>query len=377
MRQRERRHPFDEERPASRLHLRVALHREPAPPPGAVDPPFRWSDVLEDAPPGEAERGPPVWCVMGTEVVHAGIRVENVLLVRRLERGIVDVEDRLCVTQRAFAPVIEMEREGVGAKLEDARAAAITRAQNGSHPVDTAIHHVTAAGIGALRRVTRGSATLPDKFAHGARRAAAALATPDARRQFWKGLVDPNDLTAHQKAVTLFIGLSGIAAALVVAHFAVTLILPDLARPWRAMFLLFLYGFATSIGAPLPIEPVLLPAARALGPPLAIAVTLLAKVLAAWMVFFLGDEVNDKLRATAEKRPWVGRALDRSERFARRFGPWAVAFFIAIPGLPDVIALYVFGSLHMRLWKFLLGVAIGGAILYTGVTYGLLALLPG
>lgn len=377
MRQREKRHPFDDERPASRLQLRVALHREPAPPPGAVDPPFRWGDVLEGEPPGEAERGPPVWCVPGIEVVHAGIRVENALLVRSLERGIIDVEDRLCVTQRAFAPVIEMEREGVGAKLEDARAAAITRAQSVSHPVDTAVHHATAAALGGARRMTRGVATLPDKLAHGARRAAVSLATPDARRQFWRGLVDPNDLTAHQKAVTLFIGLSAIAAALVVAHFAVTLIVPDFARPWRSMFLLFLYGFATSIGAPLPIEPVLLPAARALGPFLAIGVTLLAKVLAAWMVFFLGDEVNDKIRASAQKRPWVGRALDRCEAFARRFGLWAVSFFIAIPGLPDVVALYVFASLHMRLWKFLLGVAIGGAILYTSVTFGLLALLPG
>jgi membrane protein YqaA with SNARE-associated domain len=279
------------------------------------------------------------------------------------------------VTTRALAPFIETERAMVGAKLEEAKASALERAQEADHPVAALPHHAKARAAGALRSFTRGFATVPDRLSNAARRAYVFLSTPDGRQRFRKGIVDPHDLTAEQKAVTLFVGTCAVLAALVVAHFIVTLAAPDMARPWRTQFFLFLYGFVTSVGVPLPIEPVLIPAALSIGPVLAIVTTLLAKIVAGWMVFFLGDEVNDKLREKAEKKPWVRKGLDWSERFAERFGIFAVALFIATPGLPDLVALYIFGSLRMRLWKFLLGVAIGGAVLYTAVTFGLLALL--
>jgi membrane protein YqaA with SNARE-associated domain len=367
---------FDLERPGSRLRVRVSLHAEIAPAAGFVDPPFRWEDVLDGGPPSAEERGPPIWCVPAGEMLSVGDRVENVVLVcADPHTRAVELEDALYVTARALAPAIETEREVVGVKLEEARRAAEMRAADADHPIAERVHRMHAKLVGGARSFTRGLVSAPDRLANRIRRAAALLSTPEGRTRVRRGMVDPNDLTPEEKAVTLTVGIAAVFAALVVAHFAVTLAVPDLARPWRTMFFLFLYGFVTSLGLPLPIEPALLPAAMSIGPIVSIVTTVVAKVLAAWMVFFVGDEVNDRLRARAEESPRFARFMDASERFAQRFGLVAVAAFIATPGLPDAVALYVFGSLHMRLWRFLVGVAIGGLVLYTALTYGLLALL--
>lgn len=373
MLQRREPHAFDTEQPGSRLTLRVALHNESAPAGGIVDPPFRWSDVLHERPPGDAERGPPAWCVQGPALVAADVRVENPLLVRVID-GRIDVEDRLAITRRALAPFIETERQLVGLRLHEAKVAAQQRAEDADHRGEELVHRGTARFLGGVRALTRGIASVPDRVTNASRRAYAFLSTPDGRRRFRAGLVDPHALTAEQKAVTLFVGVCTILGGLAVAHFAVTLAAPDLARPWRTLFFLFLYGFVAALGLLMPIEPALLPAALSVGPVPSIVTALCAKVLAAWMVFFLGDEMGHRLRRRAQTRPMLARALDASERFAERFGVLAVAAFLAIPGAPDAIALYVFGSLHMRLWRFLLGVAIGGAILYTGIVFGFLAL---
>lgn len=371
--QHQRRHPFDEARPGSLVALRVSLHNEIAPAGGVVDPPFRWDDVLHVFPPGAEERGPPAWCEHAPAVLTAEARVENAVLVSLVD-GRVEIEDRLAVTTRALAPMIVSERETVGARLEQAKAAAHQRADEADHRVEELIHRGIASLFAGMRAVTRGVASVPDRVANASRRAYAFLSTPEGRRRFRAGLTDPHALTAEQKAVTLFVGVCAILGGLALLHFAVTLAAPDLARPWRTLFFLFLYAFVAAVGLPMPIEPALLPAALLVGPWPAIAATLCAKVLAAWMVFFLGDEVGHRLRHEAERRPWLARLVGWSERFAERFGVLAVATFLAIPGAPDAIALYVFGSLHMRLWKFLLGVAIGGLILYTGLAFGLLAL---
>lgn len=373
---------------------RVSLHADPAPSSGIVDPPFRWDDILEDERPGEEERGPPVYCIPCGELLAAGTRIECTLLVTSYrERGFVhiEVEDRLCVTERALSGAIETERAGVGARIETSRTRHEGLARHGRvlareawrTRVFTSIvlwlvagyHQVVATLLETLRALTRGLASLPDRVGTHTRRAAEFLSTPDGRRRFRRGLVDPHSLSGEQKAVTLFVGVSTVLATLVVLHFLVTLAAPQLAVPWRTVFFLFLYGYVSSLGVPLPVEPALFAASLSIGRIPTIGITVTAKVLAAWMVFFLGDEVNERMRKRAKDKPWFGRFLAASERFARRFGIFAVAAFLTVPGLPDAIALYIFGSLHMRLHHFLFGVAIGGTILYTAVLFGLFHLL--
>lgn len=382
----------DEPFAAQRGLVRVALETDVAPAPGALDPPFRWEDVLDGLPPGERERGPPRYCVVAGEIFAGTWRVEDAVVVIAHEGGDVEVEDRLCVTRRALAGMLHAEREVVGARLDQAQQAGDAAAHRGreaarrlarrSPPLGQAAHWLVAAlhqaaswMLGGARGVTRGLAALPDRVEASARRARALLATPEGRKRIWLGLQDPRTLDRHDKAVTLFLGTLAILGTLLLVHLVVTLATPWEAVPWRATVALFVYGYVSSVGIPLPWEPALIAGTLALGPWQAIAVAIVAKLVAGYMVFFVGDEVNEKLEARAARSPRFARFVAWSERFARRFGVLAMALFIATPGLPDAIALYVFGSLRMPIRRYLLGIAIGAFVLDVAVVFGVLKLL--
>ena len=373
---------------------RVSLRFEAAPPEGIVQAPHVWDDLLHDDAPWHRAPAPPVLCLPGPELFEGGVRIELPLLVTGAEDG-PWLEDRVAVTGRVLANVIETERERVGALVQQASTRSQHLRQRGvrkGHALrrqggplaflglllawaSRLLHRVADALLRGVRGLSKGVISTPDRIRTGWTRMTVFLATPTGRRRFREGLKDPRALTPHQKAVTLFAGVGAIVVALVVLHVAVTLILPQHAVAWRRVFLLFIYAFITSLGPPLPLEPVILGASIYVGRIITLGIVVGAKVLAAWMVFFLGDEVNDRLREQSATRPWLGRVLDVSEAFARRFGVFALATFIAVPGLPDVIALYVFGTLQMRLPQFLVGVFIGSLILNTVILYGVGSLL--
>ena len=374
--------------------MRVSLRFETAPPEGPVQAPHVWDDLLHHGAPWHGPRPPPTWCVPGPEMFEGGLRIELPLLVTATDAGPV-LEDRVSVTGRVLAGAIETERARMGAfvqqaasRTEDIKHRGVQkgralRRRGGPVALVGALlawlarifHRVAEASLRGLRGLTRGTASTPDRLRVGWTRATTFLATPTGRKRFREGLMDPRNLSPAQKAVTLFTGVGIIVASLIVLHFAVTLIIPQHAVAWRRVFLLFVYAFITSLGPPLPLEPILLGASIYVGPLVTLAIVVTAKVLAAWMVFFLGDEVNDKLREQSQTKPWIGRMLDWSEAFARRFGVFALATFIAVPGLPDVIALYLFGTLQMTLPKFLAGVFVGSLILNTIILYGVGSLL--
>lgn len=374
--------------------LRVSLRTDRPPTEGLVPAPYAWEDLLEGEAPRQLPSAPPVCCLPGPEIVDGGLRLEPVLLVTATPEGPL-MEDRLCVTGRALANAIETERARMGALVDTAaersrrmrdrgvrRGRALRRHGGPLALVGLALawaarllHRLSDALLRGARGFTRGLIAFPDRVRAGTARATSFLATPAGRRRFAEGLKDPRNLSPQQKAVTLFTTLGAFVVGLVLLHALVTLALPQHAVAWRRMFLLFVYSFVTSLGPPLPLEPILLGASIYVGREVALATVVLAKVSAGYLVFFLGDEVHDKLRAEAAHRPWLAKVMDLSVRFAQRFGVVALATFIAVPGLPDVIALYVFGTLQMTLRQYLLGVAIGSFILNTIILYGVGSLL--
>ena len=187
--------------------------------------------------------------------------------------------------------------------------------------------------------------------------------------------MDPRALTAQQKAITLFVGTIALVVGFLFLNVVVTLAAPSIARPWRFALLLFGYGYVSSLGVPLPWEPVVAASGVLLGIAPTIVIAVLAKLVAGYMVFYLGDEVNERLERRAAKSPYFARFVGWSERFARKYGVFAMALFIGTPGLPDAIALYVFGSLRMPLRKYLLGIALGAAALDLFVIFGVTRLL--
>lgn len=374
--------------------VRVSLRAERTPAEGVVPQTFEWDDLLDGEPPHEGPRTPPSFCVPGPDVFEGGLRIEMALLVQAVPEGVPLLEDRLCVTGRVLASAIDAERARVGAFVNKAstrshrfrqRAAARARRMR-RHGGPAAIvgamlawlsrllHRVANGALRAMRAITRGVIAFPDWVRAGGSRATAFLATPSGRRRFWEGVKNPRNLPPQQKAVTLFVALGVLTAGLVLVHALVTLILPQHAVAWRRVFLLFVYSFVTSMGPPFPLEPALLAAVVYVGKLPTLATVLAAKVLAAWMVFFVGDEIHDKLQELSARKPWFNKFLAKSEEFARRWGIATMAAFIATPGLPDVVALYIFGTLHMKLTHYLAGVFIGALILNSIVLWGVAAL---
>lgn len=310
---------------------KVSLHTEPPPHEGVVREPLRWDDLMRTPPPPR----PVEYCAIGSEIRAGAQLVEEALLVRVGPAGRLELEHRACVVERVLGDAIE------------------------SQPT----------------RVARRAVALPDRIVQSARRAGAALGSP-RRRQILAGLVDPRPLGARDKAAAFFLVASSLVAFGLVLHAIVTLAFPDLARPWRAGVALFAYALVNSLGIPfLPLEPAIVAGVALLGRGATVLVALCAKILAAWLALFVGDEVHDRGLKKLEKREWGRKLVAASERFAERFGLIAVAVFIALPGFPDFIAIYAFASLGMPLWKYLTGVALGGAILYTALAYGAEALL--
>ena len=331
-----------------RTRSRVSLTRGDVPVLGFHPSAFLWRDVLgSEKPP----RPPLAYCVPAPPIVAGADRVEQAVLVRVEAGGEVVLEHRLGVHERAFAGAIAAERARVAPALVELRPRWLAR---------------------GVRSVTRGAATLPDRARRAVRKASAFLATPAGRARLRRGLVDPRALTGEEKAVTLFLGTGTLVVAILLAHVLVTLARPELAPAWRAGVLLFAWGYAGSLGAPLPWEPALLAGALALGAAVAVVVGLAAKLAAGYMVFFVGEAVNEKMEARAARAPRFARFLGWSERFASRFGLFAIALFIATPGLPDAIALYAFGALRMPSWKFFLGLALGALALDAALLLGAL-----
>lgn len=326
--------------------------------------PYRWDDLLRTPPPQQLRDRVRAYCLPGPEVVAGSQRVEHALVLSWDEEGHrLVMEHRMAVEERMLAGAILAERDAVGARLDQLT----THAEANATPrVARAVGWVAAR----IRSLTRGTATLPDRLGRHAAKAREFLSTSTGRQRFREGLRDPRSLTGEQKAVTLFVLSVGVVSALLVAHLAVTLTAPALTAAWRTGLFLFVYGYITSLGVPLPWEPVVLATALALGAMATFIVAVLSKLVAGYMVFFLGEAVNDKLEKRATKSAWFAKFLQWSERFASRFGILAMALFIGLPGLPDAIALYVFGSLRMPMWKYLVGIAIGASVLDTLVIFG-------
>ncbi|HWG90803.1 MAG TPA: VTT domain-containing protein [Candidatus Thermoplasmatota archaeon] len=381
------------------MATRVALARGESPLPGLQPEPRYWDNLVEEACARSPYAAGRRYVVKGPEITEGGLRIGFDLLVGILDEtdetlSCIEVEDRVSVATRALAGAIEAERASVGRFVARARRrgdrvfrahqrrARRLRAEGGPKTalgnllqnvvlLERRVWHATLTGV---RKTTKTATGFPDAVRARLRMAGALLATEDGRRRVRYGLTHPQDLATHEKAVVLFLGTLTLLFTLIVAHFAVTLAVPSFAETWRTGFLLFLYAYIQSLGLPLPIEPLIIYSGTVLGIIPTVATAVAAKIAAGWMAFFLGDEVNDRLHAKKDQSPRYAKFLAWSERFANKYGLLAMAVFIAIPGFPDAVALYVFGSLGMSLRRYLLGIALGATALYTAVLLGVAAL---
>lgn len=179
------------------------------------------------------------------------------------------------------------------------------------------------------------------------------LADPAQRALLLRSLVDESLLTPRRRKAVFSILLWGSLAVWV----SVGLVLFFVNRPalgtYESVYSLFFYSLATSIFLPTPFEILLSNAVKHLSVWWVVLIAATAKTIGAWIVLMLGDKANEGLETLLEKRAFLRRMFAAMERFAQRYGYFAVFVLFAIPFMSDTAPLFVLAVLNMRKSVFL------------------------
>lgn len=174
------------------------------------------------------------------------------------------------------------------------------------------------------------------------------LSSNEQRTLLLRSLVDESLLTPRRRAAVFSILLWGSLAIWV----SVGLVLFFVNRPalgtYESVYSLFFYSLATSIFLPTPFEVLLANAREHLGVFWTVTVAAVAKTVGAWIVLMLGDKANQGLETLLEKHAILRRMFEAMERFAQKYGYFAVFALFAIPFMSDTAPLFVLAVLKMR-----------------------------
>lgn len=364
-----------------------------SPNPGIERHELDWTDIVAGDPPPAPVKGSGAYVVpLRTEMGRSWRRDFSTRVVAHAD-GTVEIEEVVSVRPRFMLRLLHEQRRkhaAVEAKVQKRvqaratssilRAAEVGGIRGRMH---RAFGRVQRRHTGRFSRWSARMAQwfveLPDHAMERAIMAGRYLSHGIGRKELRRGLRQPRALTVEGKSVLLLLLLSTVFASLLWVHLVVTLAAPGIATEWRSQFFLFNYGLISSISPlPLPFEPLLVPYALdaprtfvAAAPILGLILfnVFLSRALGAYLLFFLGDEANEKMEAMGRKRPWVGKAVKGLERFAQRFGFTAAVVLIAIPITPDNLVMYVLGSAKMSMRRFMWGVLIGTVLRY-GIVLG-------
>lgn len=376
-----------------RIVARSRLTVNWTPNPGIERHELDWSDLVEGDPPPAPLKGSGSYIVpLRTEVGRSWRRDFSTRVVAHAD-GTIEIEEVVSVRPRFMLRLLHEQRRRHALMEEQTRVKAQKRATNAilraaevggmRGRMHRAVGRVQRRHTGGLKRrfanMARWWVELPDHALERMIMAGRYLGHGIGRKELRRGLRNPRALTVEGKSVLLLLLLSTVFAGLLWTHLIVTLAAPGIATEWRSQFFLFNYGLISSISPfPLPFEPLLVPYALdaprtlvAAAPTLGLIMlnVFLSRALGAYLLFFLGDEANEKMEAMGRKRPWVGKAVKGLERFAQRFGFTAAVVLIAIPITPDNLVMYVLGSAKMSMRRFMSGVLIGTVLRY-GIVLG-------
>jgi membrane protein DedA with SNARE-associated domain len=174
------------------------------------------------------------------------------------------------------------------------------------------------------------------------------LSEPGQRALLLRSLVDESLLTPRRRKAVFSILLWGSLALWV----SVGLVLFFVNRPalgtYESVYSLFFYSLATSIFLPTPFEILLSNAVKHLSVWWVVLIAATAKTIGAWIVLMLGDKANEGLETLLEKRAVLRKLFNAMERFAQKYGYFAVFVLFAIPFMSDTAPLFVLAVLNMR-----------------------------
>lgn len=176
----------------------------------------------------------------------------------------------------------------------------------------------------------------------------AMLRDPVQRRMLARSLTDETLLTPRRRKAVFSLLLWGSLFVWVTVGIVIAIVNREALGTYQSVYGLFFYSLATSIFLPTPFEILLSNAVESLGVFWTVAVAAAAKTAGSWIVLMMGDKANEGITTLLEKRPTLRKLFSALERFAQKFGYFAVFVLFAIPFMSDTAPLFVLAVLHMR-----------------------------
>ena len=182
----------------------------------------------------------------------------------------------------------------------------------------------------------------------------ALLRDPVQRRLLARSLTDETLLTPRRRKAVFSLLLWGSLFVWVTVGIVLALTNRGALGTYQSVYALFFYSLATSIFLPTPFEILLSNAVESLGVFWTVVVAASAKTAGNWIVLMMGDKANEGIQTLLEKRATLRKVFKALERFAQKFGYFAVFILFAIPFMSDTAPLFILAVLKMRKSLFLL-----------------------
>ena len=196
-----------------------------------------------------------------------------------------------------------------------------------------------------VSRITGVPAQFRDNWEH--------LTDSSQRRMLARALVDDRFLTHRRRRAIFSILLWSSLVLWAIIGFAVVAFQPAGLGTYKTGYSLFFYSLATSIFLPTPFEIILKNGVESLGIFWTIGIAATAKTAGSWLVLMMGDKANEGLEQLLSKNRPLRSMFSGLERFAQKYGYFAIFVLFAIPFMSDTIPLFILAVLHMKKFPFL------------------------
>lgn len=371
---------------------RASLARGRSMSPGTRQAPFYWRDIVYGPPPRRRTRGACVHVTFHGSDDTGDVRIGFSTLVR-VDPGadvdsalddVIHVEERLSVQRRFLQEWIDRERafsDRLALRMRSRLAHALVAQRRYTNRrtwsplvvVLMVLIRVQAKLGDALIRGTRATmralVAFPDAILTHSENAGIHLGSRTGRRSVKQALRDPKNATPYEKTVVLVVVSFGLVAAVLLMNTVFTFV----PASWKAAYGHVLADFTASllstVALPIPAEPLLIAHTLLLGPVLAILGLFLGKMVGSWMLYLVGDSLNDGIQKKTERSPRIKRVVGWLQANADRYGFWLLIPINAIPFLPDLFV-YVFAVSGMRFRSFMAGIALGTLLKFAAIVVG-------
>lgn len=364
--------------------------------PGIQQSPFYWRDVVLGPPPRRRQKG---GCMHVT--FHGSDDTGDVRIafstVLRVDPGadadsatddIIHVEERLNVQRRFLQEWIDRERgfsDRMALRMRSRLAHRLVRqrrfANRRSWPPLVAVlvalirfqAKVGDATIRATRTTMRSLVAIPDAILTHSENAGIHLGSRTGRRSIKAAFRDPKSATPAEKTVVLVLIAFGLLGGVLLLNTVFTFAPGPWARAYTGALGDFTASLLSTVALPIPAEPILILHMFTLGPVIAVLGLFLGKMVGSWMLYLLGDSLNDGIQKKAQNSPRFKRMVDWLQANADRYGFWILIPINAIPFLPDLLVL-VFAVSGMRFRGFMGGIALGTLVKFIAIVLAVYAI---